>query len=580
MKSIYSYVIPSIGGSTTLSSLTDTNIQNPQNNETLKYQNGFWINSSGNGLTSVGLSMPNVFNVANNPLTSNGTIGVSFLPQQSHKALMGDLSGNGLVGFRNLDSSDIPALNYLTSFNNRTGAITPTIGDYSLSQISSVYTYQYFNSTSNSIFNTADNTIYSGANNIMGLHSATDGTRILITPYYGAPTQLFLGSEIVDSYSNVTIYVEPYSMLELVKSGTQWHITSSSGNVIVSNGGRISPKFLGQISGITYSGLSGGDFLKFNGYSGNDVLWTNSKVNIEELSGVNINTPTNGQVLKYNGVSWINSTDTDTGLTSVGLSMPSIFNVTNSPLTTNGSISVNFLGQTSEKFLAGALGNSGVVQFRAITSGDIPTLPYLTSFNGRTGPAISPTTGDYSITQISGVSITAPVSGEILSYNGTDWTNISASRCLPTCEVYLGGEGTTLTTTLTTVNVWYTFSHLSTLVVNPSASGIFALSGSSFAFIYTGPSGKYYHTAASISSASNDSGDNYQIAYFRNGILEPGTLFSIDYANNNVIHGTAFHKVLVLNTNDIITLRMRNITASGRIISHNNINLVAMACCN
>ena len=41
-------------------------------------------------------------------------------------------------------------------------------------------------------------------------------------------------------------------------------------------------------------------------------------------------------------------TDTDTGLTSVGLSMPSAFSVANSPLTANGTLSVTGAGTTLE----------------------------------------------------------------------------------------------------------------------------------------------------------------------------------------------------------------------------------------
>jgi len=177
--------------------------------------------------------------------------------------------------------------------------------------------------------------------------------------------------------------------------------------------------------------------------------------------------------------------------------------------------------------------------------------------------------------------ITNPQNGDLLRYNSTSlaWENFALERCHPTCEVYLGGAGTTLTTTLTTVNVWYPFPHASTLNNNPTANGIFALDGTNFGIVYTGTSGKYFHGALSISSSTNDAGDNYQVAYFRNGNVETGSIFSVDYPNNNVAHGTAFHKVLQLNNGDIIQIRIRNITANGRIITHNNINMVFMACC-
>jgi len=69
---------------------------------------------------------------------------------------------------------------------------------------------------------------------------------------------------------------------------------------------------------------------------------------LTQLGGVTITSPTNNQVLKYNGTQWVNSSDTDTGLTSVGLSMPSAFSVANSPLTANGTLSVTGAGIASQ----------------------------------------------------------------------------------------------------------------------------------------------------------------------------------------------------------------------------------------
>jgi hypothetical protein len=69
---------------------------------------------------------------------------------------------------------------------------------------------------------------------------------------------------------------------------------------------------------------------------------------LTQLGDVTITSPTNNQVLKYNGTQWVNGTDTDTGLTSVGLSMPSAFSVANSPLTANGTLSVTGAGIASQ----------------------------------------------------------------------------------------------------------------------------------------------------------------------------------------------------------------------------------------
>jgi hypothetical protein len=83
------------------------------------------------------------------------------------------------------------------------------------------------------------------------------------------------------------------------------------------------------------------------GRTGN-VVAQEGDYTLTQLGGVTITSPTNNQVLKYNGTQWVNSSDTDTGLTSVGLSMPSAFSVANSPLTANGTLSVTGAGTTAQ----------------------------------------------------------------------------------------------------------------------------------------------------------------------------------------------------------------------------------------
>jgi hypothetical protein len=82
------------------------------------------------------------------------------------------------------------------------------------------------------------------------------------------------------------------------------------------------------------------------------VIAAEGDYTLTQLGDVTLTSPTNGQVLKYNGTTWVNNTDTDTGLTSVGLSMPSAFAVSNSPLTSNGTLAVTGAG-TSAQYVRG-----------------------------------------------------------------------------------------------------------------------------------------------------------------------------------------------------------------------------------
>jgi hypothetical protein len=70
---------------------------------------------------------------------------------------------------------------------------------------------------------------------------------------------------------------------------------------------------------------------------------------LDSLTDVTAPSPTNGQVLTWNGSAWINSTPAIGGtVTSVGLTMPSAFAVTGSPVTTAGTLAVTGAGTTSQ----------------------------------------------------------------------------------------------------------------------------------------------------------------------------------------------------------------------------------------
>lgn len=72
----------------------------------------------------------------------------------------------------------------------------------------------------------------------------------------------------------------------------------------------------------------------------------------------------------------ISSTDNNSGgsVTSVGLSLPSIFSVSNSPVTTSGTLTGTLDNQSVNTVLAGpTTGSSGAPTFRTLVSADIPS---------------------------------------------------------------------------------------------------------------------------------------------------------------------------------------------------------------
>ena len=71
------------GGVLSLNDLVDVDISNPQSGEVLKYNGTKWVNGTGGGggggsVTSVSMTVPTGFNISGSPITSSGTLAISF----------------------------------------------------------------------------------------------------------------------------------------------------------------------------------------------------------------------------------------------------------------------------------------------------------------------------------------------------------------------------------------------------------------------------------------------------------------------------------------------------------------------
>jgi len=100
-------------------------------------------------------------------------------------------------------------------------------------------------------------------------------------------------------------------------------------------------------------------------------------------------------------------------VTSVGLSLPSIMAVTNSPVTTSGTLTGTLTTQSVNSIFAGpSSGAAAAPTFRALTTTDIPALSYVTSVSGTAG-RITATTGLTPIIDLASGVITAGTTGSI-----------------------------------------------------------------------------------------------------------------------------------------------------------------------
>lgn len=77
-------------------------------------------------------------------------------------------------------------------------------------------------------------------------------------------------------------------------------------------------------------------------------------------------------------LSWLTASGSGT-VTSVALTAPSEITVTGSPITISGTFALTWANQTTNKVFAAPNGSTGTPSFRLLAAADIPALPYVTS---------------------------------------------------------------------------------------------------------------------------------------------------------------------------------------------------------
>jgi len=137
-----------------------------------------------------------------------------------------------------------------------------------------------------------------------------------------------------------------------------------------------------------------------------------------------------GGTLGVDPVDWIVFSSASGTVTSVGLSMPTGFQVTGSPVTTSGTLAVSYVTQTANSVFAGpATGSAAAPTFRALVAADIPTNLTSHTFSG-------------AVTLQANVSFTGQVNTNIIPTGSVSLGSPSAAWAnVYTGDLHLSNEG-------------------------------------------------------------------------------------------------------------------------------------------
>lgn len=206
--------------------------------------------------------------------------------------------------------------------------------------------------------------------------------------------------------------------------------------------------------------------------TGSGVTGVTASAPLQSSGGANPNItfpswPANAAgVLTNNGtgtLSWAAAGGTGT-VTSVGLTMPSIFNIAGSPVTTSGTINATLASQAANTFFGAPNGSAGVPTFRSLVANDIPSLDAskitagtLPTGRGGTGLAGPFTNGQLLIGNGTGLTTATLTAGTGISItNGAGAITINSTASGDITDVVAGiglsGGGTTGSVTLNLTN--------------------------------------------------------------------------------------------------------------------------------
>jgi hypothetical protein len=126
---------------------------------------------------------------------------------------------------------------------------------------------------------------------------------------------------------------------------------------------------------ITATGGNSGNWNTAYGWGNHASAGYLTTLSLDGLSDVTITSAQNDQVLLYDDGVWINAAAPGGGggtVTSVGLALPAEITITNSPVTTSGTLTGTWADKNANLIFASPNGSSGTPSFRSLVAADVP----------------------------------------------------------------------------------------------------------------------------------------------------------------------------------------------------------------
>lgn len=212
-----------------------------------------------------------------------------------------------------------------------------------------------------------------------------------------------------------TLYPTTQAVANYVSSQISYPVTSvftRTGAITAQNGDYSYSQISGSIPAVTSFSVTAGTGINVSG----SPITSTGTINITNTAPDKTVVLNNGTGINITGT-YPNFTVTNTSpssggtVTSVGMTAPSVFSVSATPITGSGTLGLAWTtGQTQNQVLASPNGSSGVIGLRSLVANDIPALPYVTS-----------------------VGTSAPLSGGAITGSGT----ISITKATSTTDGYL-----------------------------------------------------------------------------------------------------------------------------------------------